>query len=65
MRSLIDSCLDFWLTSGRFNQKFEQLMRPVVGRKTVLTCNSGSSANFIGHDVANKPNFRGPRLGTR
>jgi CDP-6-deoxy-D-xylo-4-hexulose-3-dehydrase len=47
MRSLVDSCLDFWLTGGRFNKKFEQLMRPVLGRKTVLTCNSGSSANLL------------------
>lgn len=47
MRSLVDSCLDFWLTGGRFNTKFEQLMRPVVGRKSVLTCNSGSSANLL------------------
>ena len=47
MRNLVDSCLDFWLTSGRFNTKFEQKMRIVLDRKTVLTCNSGSSANLL------------------
>ena len=55
MRSLIDSCLDFWLTGGRFNTKFEQRMRPVLGRKTVLTCNSGSSANLLAMTALTSP----------
>ena len=55
MRSLVDSCLDFWLTGGRFNTKFEQSMRPVLGRKTVLTCNSGSSANLLAMTALTSP----------
>jgi len=55
MRSLVDSCLDFWLTGGRFNTKFEQMMRPVLGRKTVLTCNSGSSANLLAMTALTSP----------
>ena len=55
MRSLVDSCLDFWLTGGRFNTKFEQRMRPVLGRKTVLTCNSGSSANLLAMTALTSP----------
>jgi CDP-4-dehydro-6-deoxyglucose reductase, E1 len=47
MANLINSCLDFWLTTGDFNKKFEQQMRSVVGRKNVVTCNSGSSANLL------------------
>ena len=55
MRSLIDSALDFWLTSGRFNTKFEQRMRAVLGRKVVLTCNSGSSANLLAMTALTSP----------
>jgi len=55
MRSLVDSCLDFWLTGGRFNTKFEQSMRVVLGRKTVLTCNSGSSANLLAMTALTSP----------
>lgn len=55
MRSLIDSALDFWLTSGRFNIKFEQRMRAVLGRKVVLTCNSGSSANLLAMTALTSP----------
>ena len=55
MRSLVDCCLDFWLTTGRFNTKFEQRMRPVLGRKTVLTCNSGSSANLLAMTALTSP----------
>jgi CDP-6-deoxy-D-xylo-4-hexulose-3-dehydrase len=55
MRSLVDSCLDFWLTGGRFNTKFEQRMRPVLGRKNVMTCNSGSSANLLAMTALTSP----------
>jgi len=55
MRSLVDSCLDFWLTGGRFNVKFEQRMRSVLDRNTVLTCNSGSSANLLALTALTSP----------
>ncbi len=55
MRSLVDSALDFWLTGGRFNTKFEQRMRAVLGRKVVLTCNSGSSANLLAMTALTSP----------
>ena len=55
MRSLIDASLDFWLTSGRFNTKFEQRMRAVLKRKNVLTCNSGSSANLLAMTALTSP----------
>ncbi len=47
MRALVDSSLDFWLTTGRFNHAFEVRMKKFLGRKHVLTCNSGSSANLL------------------
>jgi CDP-6-deoxy-D-xylo-4-hexulose-3-dehydrase len=47
MRSLVDSSLDFWLTTGRFNDQFETRLADYVGVKHALTTNSGSSANLL------------------
>ena len=47
MQSLVDSSLDFWLTTGRFNEEFEKRLGEIVGRRHVLTVNSGSSANLV------------------
>jgi CDP-6-deoxy-D-xylo-4-hexulose-3-dehydrase len=45
--SLIESCLDFWLTTGRFNDEFETLLKRFVRSRFALTVNSGSSANLV------------------
>lgn len=55
MRSLVDSALDFWLTTGRFNAAFEQRLAKVVQRKHVLTVNSGSSANLVAVSALTSP----------
>lgn len=47
MRSLVDSALDFWLTTGRFNDAFEAKLRKLIGVRHALTTNSGSSANLL------------------
>lgn len=47
MRLLVDSALDFWLTTGRFNDAFEEKLSGFLGVKHALTCNSGSSANLL------------------
>ncbi|MBK4722825.1 lipopolysaccharide biosynthesis protein RfbH [Azospirillum sp. YIM DDC1] len=47
MRLLVDSSLDFWLTTGRFNDAFEKRLAELVGAKHALTTNSGSSANLL------------------
>ncbi len=47
MRLLVDSALDFWLTTGRFNDQFEQRLAERLGVRHVLTTNSGSSANLL------------------
>ncbi|MBA4048853.1 MAG: lipopolysaccharide biosynthesis protein RfbH [Sphingomonas sp.] len=47
MRLLVDSSLDFWLTTGRFNQVFEARLAERLGVRHVLTTNSGSSANLL------------------
>lgn len=47
MQALVDSALDFWLTTGRFNAQFEERLAAYVGAKKALTVNSGSSANLV------------------
>ena len=47
VRSLVDASLDFWLTTGRFNDAFEARLAKFLGLRFALTCNSGSSANLI------------------
>ena len=47
LQSLISSSLDFWLTTGRFNQEFEKQLSKYVGINFALTTNSGSSANLL------------------
>ena len=47
MINLVDSSLDFWLTAGRFAQKFEKKFAEFLGIKYCLLTNSGSSANLL------------------
>jgi CDP-6-deoxy-D-xylo-4-hexulose-3-dehydrase len=45
---LVDSSLDFWLTTGRFAHQFERrFAREVFGRRHAILVNSGSSANLV------------------
>jgi len=45
--SLVDASLDFWLTTGRFNDLFEERLSKYLGVKRLYTVNSGSSANLL------------------
>jgi CDP-4-dehydro-6-deoxyglucose reductase, E1 len=45
--SLVDSSLDFWLTTGRFAREFEEEFARFIGVDHVLLVNSGSSANLL------------------
>lgn len=47
MCSLVDACLDFWLTTGRFSDEFEKEFSKWIGVKYTSLVNSGSSANLI------------------
>lgn len=47
MCSLVDSALDFWLTTGRFADEFEKSFAKWIGIKYANLVNSGSSANLI------------------
>jgi CDP-4-dehydro-6-deoxyglucose reductase, E1 len=44
---LVDSSLDFWLTTGRYAKRFELEFAKAVGVRHALLCNSGSSANLL------------------
>jgi CDP-4-dehydro-6-deoxyglucose reductase, E1 len=62
MRSLVDSALDFWLTTGRFNDAFEAKLRGFIGVRHALTTNSGSSANLLALSSLTSPNLKGRAL---
>lgn len=45
--NLIDSSLDFWLTTGKYADKFEKEFAEFLGVKYCSLTNSGSSANLL------------------
>jgi CDP-6-deoxy-D-xylo-4-hexulose-3-dehydrase len=58
--SLVDSSLDFWLTSGRFCRQLEKGLAEFVGVAECRLVNSGSSANLLAFST-----LTSPRLGDR
>ena len=46
MINLVDSSLEFWLTSGRYTDEFEKKLAEYLGVKYCSLVNSGSSANL-------------------
>lgn len=57
---MIESCLDGWLTTGRFNERFQKELSQFTGIKNVRTVNSGSSANLVAF-----ASLTSPKLGSR
>ena len=47
MKNLVDSALEFWLTSGRYTKQFEEDFAKYLGVKYCSLVNSGSSANLV------------------
>ncbi len=45
--NLVDSALDFWLTAGRYAERFEQQLARFLGVQYASLVNSGSSANLL------------------
>lgn len=62
VRMLVDSALDFWLTTGRFNEAFERRLAARLGVAHVLTTNSGSSANLLALSTLTSHYFRADAL---
>lgn len=46
MVNLVDSSLEFWLTAGRYTEKFEKKFAEYLGVRFCSLVNSGSSANL-------------------
>ena len=46
MTNLVDSSLEFWLTSGRYTRQFEEEFAKYLGVRYCSLVNSGSSANL-------------------
>lgn len=47
LEALVDSSLDFWLTTGRFAERFEREFARWYGIRECVLVNSGSSANLV------------------
>lgn len=62
MCSLVESALDFWLTTGRFADQFEQEFAKWLGVRYASLVNSGSSANLIAFSVLTAPELGERRI---
>ena len=60
MISLVDSSLDFWLTTGRFAEIFESDLAQFVGVNHAHLVNSGSSANLLAMAALTSPKLEKP-----
>ena len=58
VKSLVDSALEFWLTTGRFNESSRQSLAQRVGVRYAMTVNSGSSANLVAFSALTSPLLR-------
>ena len=63
MVNLVDSALEFWLTSGRFTEQFEKGLSNYLGVKYCSLVNSGSSANLIAFMALTSPLLGDRRVG--
>ncbi len=59
---LVESSLDFWLTTGRFAEQFEREFAKFVGVRETVLVNSGSSANLLAVTALTSPKLGDRRL---
>ena len=55
MCNLVDSSLEFWLTSGRYTDEFEKKFAEYLGVRFCSLVNSGSSANLLAFMTLTSP----------
>ena len=55
MCNLVDSSLEFWLTSGRYTDEFEKNFAKYLGVRFCSLVNSGSSANLLAFMTLTSP----------
>ena len=53
--NLVDSALEFWLTAGRYTDKFEKDLAKYLGVRFCSLVNSGSSANLLAFATLTSP----------
>ncbi|MEG1497579.1 MAG: lipopolysaccharide biosynthesis protein RfbH [Clostridiales bacterium] len=57
MTNLVNSSLEFWLTSGRYTDEFEQAFSEFLDVKYCSLVNSGSSANLLAFMALTSPSL--------
>lgn len=62
MRNLADSALEFWLTSGRYTERFEKELAEYIGVSYCSLVNSGSSANLLAFMALTSPLLKERRI---
>lgn len=60
--NLVDSSLEFWLTTGRYAAKFEREFARFIGIRSALLVNSGSSANLVALSCLTSPKLKERQL---
>ncbi len=60
LQNMVEASLDGWLTTGRFNEAFQNKLATYLGVPYVLTTTSGSSANLLALTA-----LTSPKLGER
>ncbi len=60
--ALVDSSLDFWLTTGRYAERFECEFAAFLGVKHCSLVNSGSSANLLAFMALTSPELGESRI---
>lgn len=58
MCALVESALDFWLTTGRFSERFEREFAQWLGVRFASLTNSGSSANLLAFSALTAPELK-------
>ena len=62
LKSVVDSALDGWFTTGRFARQFERDLARFLGLRSVSLVNSGSSANLVAVSCLTSPKLGERRL---
>ena len=58
IKNLVESSLDGWLTTGRYNAIFQDQLAKFLNIKSLITVNSGSSANLIAFSTLTSPKLK-------
>lgn len=53
--TMVDACLDGWLTAGRYTAAFQKALAGYVGVRSASFVNSGSSANLVALSALTSP----------